>query len=79
MCVIIILIAAVPCLHVSGQYIPQISFKDLGSLQDDEVQAIKRKGCMVIKDVVDDAEASSWKSSLEAFVKANPNVQGESH
>lgn len=38
---------------------------------------IKRKGSIVIKNVVDDEEAKSWKASLEEFVKENPDVRGE--
>ena len=37
--------------------------------------AIKRKGCVVIKNVVDDAEAVGWREDLQQFVKANP-VEG---
>ena len=38
---------------------------------------IKRKGCIVIKNVVDDAEAAEWREDLQAYVKANP-VDGQS-
>jgi hypothetical protein len=58
------------------QYIPQVNFKDLANLKPEQIDDIKRKGSVVIKDVVDDAEAMSWKASLEEFVKTNPNVNG---
>lgn len=61
---------------LAWQFIPQISFKDLTNLKPEEREAVRRKGCIVIKDVVDDAEAKSWKESLEEFVKLNPNVDG---
>jgi hypothetical protein len=31
---------------------------------------------VVIKDVVDDEQARAWKTSLEEFVKANPQSDG---
>jgi hypothetical protein len=58
------------------QYIPQVDFKDLGNLKPEQIDDIKRKGSVVIKDVVDDTEAMSWKASLDEFVKSNPNVDG---
>ncbi|KAJ7275778.1 hypothetical protein C8J57DRAFT_1449269 [Mycena rebaudengoi] len=57
-------------------YIPQIAFSDLGSVSEVQIADIKRKGSVVIKDIVDDAEAISWKTSLEEFVKANPQAEG---
>lgn len=38
---------------------------------------IKRKGCLVIRDVVDDAQAREWKTTLDEFVKINPTADGE--
>lgn len=58
------------------QYIPQVNFADLDTLSPEVVDEIKRKGSVVIKDVVDDKEAIAWKQLLEDFVKANPNVEG---
>ena len=31
---------------------------------------------MVIRDVVDDADAVAWKKSLDEFVSVNPDVEG---
>ncbi|KAF7330194.1 DUF1479-domain-containing protein [Mycena venus] len=57
-------------------YIPQVSFADLNKLSEDQIADIKRKGTVVIKDVVDDEQARAWKTSLEEFVKANPQSDG---
>ncbi|KAJ7082858.1 hypothetical protein B0H15DRAFT_851751 [Mycena belliarum] len=57
-------------------YIPQVAFADLDKLSEAQIADIKRKGTVVIKDVVDDAQARAWKSSLEEFVKANPQSEG---
>jgi hypothetical protein len=59
-----------------SQYIPQVNFSELSSLSDERVEEIRRIGSVVIKDVVDDAEARAWQESLKGFVKANPNVGG---
>ncbi|KAF9266404.1 DUF1479-domain-containing protein [Marasmius fiardii PR-910] len=53
-------------------YIPQVDFSELRTLSTEKVEEIKRKGSVVIKNVVDDAQAAGWKASLEEFVKANP-------
>ncbi|THH13880.1 hypothetical protein EW146_g6392 [Bondarzewia mesenterica] len=56
--------------------IPQVKFEDLNKLSQEEIDNIKKRGCVVIRDVVDDVEVSAWKKSLEEFVKANPEVPG---
>ncbi|KAJ7488042.1 hypothetical protein FB451DRAFT_1226299 [Mycena latifolia] len=57
-------------------YIPQVSFADLDKLSEAQIADIKRKGTVVIKDVVDDDQARAWKTSLEEFIKANPQAEG---
>ncbi|KAJ7666280.1 hypothetical protein B0H17DRAFT_1336369 [Mycena rosella] len=57
-------------------YIPQVAFADLDKLSEAQIADIKRKGTVVIKDVVDDAQARGWKASLEEFIKANPQSEG---
>ncbi|KAJ6596049.1 DUF1479-domain-containing protein [Mycena sp. CBHHK59/15] len=53
-----------------------VSFADLANLTETQIDDIKRKGTVVIKDVVDDAEARAWKTSLEEFIEANPHADG---
>ena len=57
-------------LHLE-QYIPQINFNALDSLSQDEIEKIKRRGSVLIRDVVDDAQAAQWKDELKEFVKVN--------
>jgi len=52
-------------------YIPQISFDSLACLSQDEIAIIKRRGTVLIRDVVDDAQALEWKDELKKFVKVN--------
>lgn len=42
----------------------------------EQLANIKRKGALVIRDVVDDAQATEWKASLDEFVKTNPSTDG---
>ena len=53
------------------QYIPQVNFNSLATLSQDELAKIKRCGTVLIKDVVDDAQALQWKDDLKKFVKVN--------
>ncbi|KAE9388283.1 DUF1479-domain-containing protein [Gymnopus androsaceus JB14] len=59
-----------------SEYIPQVKFSELSSLSSERLEEIRRVGTVVIKDVVDDAEARTWKESLKDFIKANPDVKG---
>ena len=53
------------------QYIHQINFNSLDSISQDEIEKIKRRGNVLIRDVVDDAQAVEWKDELKEFVKVN--------
>ena len=53
------------------QYIPQINFNSLDSISQDEIEKIKRRGSVLIRDVVDNAQAIKWKDELKEFVKVN--------
>ncbi|KAJ7503546.1 hypothetical protein B0H11DRAFT_2170795 [Mycena galericulata] len=57
-------------------YIPQVSFAELDTLTPVQIAEIKRKGTVVVKDVVDDEQARAWKTTLEEFIKANPQAEG---
>ena len=45
-----------------------MNFSELNALSEDRVAEIRRKGCVVIRDVVDDEEAR--RASLNASVAA---------
>ena len=55
-----------------------MKFAELNSLSDERLAEIRRKGCVVIRDVVDDEEARTWQAWLREYVSKNPQVYGES-
>ncbi|PPQ74604.1 hypothetical protein CVT24_004193 [Panaeolus cyanescens] len=57
-------------------YIPQVKFADLNDLSAEELDIIKRRGAVVIKDIVPDEDAVKWKEELKQFVKLNESVEG---
>lgn len=68
----------VDIIGLNKQYIPQVNFSELNNLSQEEIERIRRRGSLVIKDVVDDAQAIAWKASLKEFINANPDVEGNS-
>ncbi|TFK34927.1 DUF1479-domain-containing protein [Crucibulum laeve] len=56
-------------------YIPQITFDQLATLKPEEIERFKRRGAVVIKDVVDDQVAESWKAEMEHTIKTDPVVR----
>jgi hypothetical protein len=58
------------------EYIPQVEFSDLDGLSPEQIESIKAKGCIVVRNVVDDEQARRWRIELLQFVDANPNVPG---
>ncbi|CAE6509573.1 unnamed protein product [Rhizoctonia solani] len=56
--------------------IPEVSYAEIergGKSWQDEV---RKRGSIVVKDVVDDAEALGWKQQVLEYVKENPQVKG---
>ena len=60
------------------QYIPQINFNSLDSISQHELTKIKRRGTILIRDVVDDAQVVKWRHDLKEFIKVN-DVEGTIH
>ena len=58
------------------QSVPTVEFEDLDKADENLLSQIRRKGCVVIKNVVDDTEATKWKDDLREYVQANP-VNGQ--
>ncbi|KZT07579.1 DUF1479-domain-containing protein [Laetiporus sulphureus 93-53] len=57
-------------------YVPQVKFSELATLNPERVEEIRRKGSVIIRDVVDDIEAASWKDWLQEYVTTNPGIDG---
>ncbi|EJD02244.1 DUF1479-domain-containing protein [Fomitiporia mediterranea MF3/22] len=55
--------------------ISQVEFSELQNLKPKEIEAIKRRGTVLIKNVIDDDQVVLWREELESFVKINP-VEG---
>ncbi len=55
--------------------IPVVEFADLSKISKEDVERIKRIGTVVIRNVIDDAQATAWKEELKVHVKSNP-VEG---
>lgn len=55
-----------------------MDFSELNTLSPEKVEEVRRKGSVVIRNVVDDSEASSWKEWLKEYVSTNPGIDGQS-
>ncbi|KZV72639.1 DUF1479-domain-containing protein [Peniophora sp. CONT] len=62
--------------QAGSKIIPQVSFAELDNLTAEQIADIKQRGCVVIKDVVDDQQAAGWKTDLKKFDEDNPSVPG---
>ena len=52
--------------------VPEINFKNLN--KSDSVKtmnAIKKRGCVIIRDVFDDSKVKEWNSDIEKYIKKN--------
>ena len=51
-----------------------MQFRDLETLNESVLKNIRRRGCVVIHNVVDEAEAQAWKKDLDSLVTKNPVI-----
>jgi len=52
--------------------IPEINFKDLNGKTDPALIAdIKKKGCLVVRDVFNDEQISEWNKDIEEYIDQN--------
>ena len=58
------------------QIVPQVEFQDLESLTEERKDRIKKRGCVLVRNVVERDVAAAWKDELARYVKTNP-VEGE--
>jgi hypothetical protein len=45
-------------------------------LGGEELERIRRRGTVVIRDIVPDEQAVRWREELKEFVQANPQIEG---
>lgn len=60
------------------QIIPKVDFADLDHLSQVQIDAIKRRGSLLIRNVVPQDEALEWKRLLREYAELNPTVDGSS-
>ena len=56
--------------------IPEIAFADLPYASSEFKDAVKKRGTCIIRGVMPEQEARSYKHELDQYVKANPSTQG---
>lgn len=59
--------------------IPQVEYKDLEAGIDGLKEEIQKRGAVVVKGVVPEAEARAYKEEAEEYIKKNPSTRGQSH
>lgn len=57
--------------------IPQVEFSDFEKDVDVLKEEIRKRGAVVIKGVIPEAEARAYKDEVEEYVKKNPSTRGE--
>lgn len=62
---------------LNAQVVPQIDFADIDNLTQEQIQLIKRRGSVVIRNIVPDDEVLQWKQNLREYIAANPSVDGK--
>ena len=52
--------------------IPEINFKDLDKLDNIKIiNEIKKKGCVIVRDVFDDNQIQEWNRDIEEYIEKN--------
>ena len=57
--------------------IPEVSYEAVKNSKDSSWSAeVKKRGVVVVRDIVPDEEALGWKQQVKDYIKANPQVKG---
>lgn len=66
--------------HTGPKAVPEIPFSAIeannGQLPDEIVEYVRQTGCLIIRNVVDEAQATKWEEDLRAYTKRHPKVAG---
>lgn len=63
--------------ELGSNVIPSIDFKDIKNAPESFQQELRKRGVAVVRGVVPEAEARSYKESIEDYVRANPHTRGK--
>ncbi|KZW03489.1 DUF1479-domain-containing protein [Exidia glandulosa HHB12029] len=63
-------------IETGPEIVPQVEYAELESLPAEKVAEVKRKGCVVIRNVVPDEEVLKWKADLRKIIEDNPQLEG---
>jgi len=61
---------------IDGQLIPQVEFKDLAILSKEKIEDVKKRGVVVIKNVLPERDSLGMKESLKGHIKRNSWAKG---
>ncbi|KDQ15639.1 hypothetical protein BOTBODRAFT_108165 [Botryobasidium botryosum FD-172 SS1] len=56
--------------------VPQVNYADLSSLSGEEIEVVKKRGTVVIRNVVNEDLALGWKEDIKRYIQKNPQVRG---
>ena len=60
--------------------IPEINFSDIednkGNLPDGLTDTVRQAGCVIIRGVIPEKQASDWEEELRSYTKKHPKVAG---
>ncbi|QRV89101.1 hypothetical protein RhiJN_17119 [Ceratobasidium sp. AG-Ba] len=59
-----------------NQVIPEVSFAELERGNTSWHDEVRKRGSVVVRDVIEDSEALGWKQQVRDYVKSNPQVKG---
>ena len=63
--------------QLGSNVVPSIDFKDIKNAPKTFQQELRKRGVAVVRGVVPEDEARSYKESIEDYVRANPHTKGE--
>jgi hypothetical protein len=63
--------------ELGSNIIPSIDFKDIKNAPKSFQQELRKRGVAVVRGVVPEAEARSYKELIEDYVRANPHTRGK--
>ncbi|KAG7837449.1 hypothetical protein KL942_004337 [Ogataea angusta] len=64
--------------RAGSSYIPEVNWRDIenGGFTEEMSFLIHARGCLIIRDVIDDEQCNQWREDTKKYIKSHPGITG---
>ncbi|KAG7913632.1 uncharacterized protein OGAPODRAFT_16706 [Ogataea polymorpha] len=64
--------------RAGSSYIPEVNWGDIenGGFTEEMTSLIHARGCLIIRDVIDDEQCNQWREDTKKYIESHPGITG---